>query len=131
MSLRSTWIWENSCSATPEAYAPFISTKDQAYLAKIKTVAPKVRWIGSFVADFHRNLIKGGIFFWAPTDTSGQGNFKPKLRLTYEAKPMAFLMEQAGGAATDGKLPIMDIQPGELHQRVTVIIGNKDVVEQY
>ncbi len=64
-------------------------------------------------------------------DTSGKGNFKPKLRLNYEAKPMAFLMEQAGGAASTGTEDILDLVPSELHQRVPVIIGNKQIVNLY
>ncbi len=114
-----------------ESYAPYVGTEDQKYLELVRSQTSKLRWIGSFVADFHRNLIKGGIFLSPPFDTSGQGNFKPKLRLNYEAKPLAYLTEQAGGAARAGKESILDIVPTELHQRVTVIIGNKDLVEQY
>lgn len=114
-----------------EAYAPYISEKDQAFLAEAKKHAGKLRWIASFVADFHRNLIKGGIFFMPAFDETGAGNFKPKLRLNYEAKPMAFLIEQAGGTAVAGDESILDIQPTELHQRVPVILGNKQIVELY
>jgi len=83
------------------------------------------RYIGSLVADFHRNLIAGGIFLY-PADM--QKNPQGKLRLLYEAIPMAFLAEQAGGAATDGTTPILDIVPKELHQRVPLVIGGKDDV---
>ncbi|HEX7918658.1 MAG TPA: class 1 fructose-bisphosphatase [Gemmatimonadales bacterium] len=83
------------------------------------------RYIGSLVADFHRNLIAGGIFLY-PGDQ--QKNPNGKLRLLYEAIPMAFLAEQAGGAATDGTTPILDIVPKELHQRVPLVIGGKDDV---
>jgi fructose-1,6-bisphosphatase I len=83
------------------------------------------RYIGSLVADFHRNLIAGGIFLY-PADL--QKNPQGKLRLLYEAIPMAFLAEQAGGAATDGTTPILDIVPKELHQRVPLVIGGKDDV---
>jgi fructose-1,6-bisphosphatase I len=83
------------------------------------------RYIGSLVADFHRNLIAGGIFMY-PADTIK--NPQGKLRLLYEAIPMAFLAEQAGGAATDGTTPILDIVPRELHQRVALVIGGKDDV---
>jgi fructose-1,6-bisphosphatase I len=114
-----------------ESYAPFAAAKDQAYLAKIKQQTDKLRWIGSFVADFHRNLIKGGVLFYPAVDTSGQKRYKPKLRINYEAKPLAMLAEQAGGAATDGARAILDIVPAELHQRVAVIIGNKDIVNLY
>ncbi len=114
-----------------EVYAASISEKDQAYLATIKQQTTKLRWIGSSVADFHRNLIKGGVFFYPAVDSSGGKNYKPKLRLTYEAKPLAFLAEQAGGSATNGEDSILDLQPTELHQRVAVIIGNKDIVKAY
>jgi fructose-1,6-bisphosphatase I len=114
-----------------ESYAPFISGKDQAYLAKIRQETSKLRYVGSLVADFHRNLLKGGIFFFPAVDTSGKGAFKPKLRLNYEAKPMAYLAEQAGGAAGTGTQAILDIEPDSLHQRVPVIIGNKKLVNLY
>lgn len=113
-----------------EAYAPHISDSDQAYMAKIRRQAPKQRYVGSLVADFHRNMIKGGIYFYPAVDTSGKGKFEPKLRLNYEAKPIALLAEQAGGAATDGDNAILDIVPGELHQRVAVVIGNKNIVKE-
>lgn len=117
--------------STNEAYAPFMAKQDQDYLARLKKEAPKQRWVGSLVADFHRNLIKGGVFFMPAFDTSGGGNFKPKLRLNYEAKPMAFLIEQAGGAASTGTEDLLGLVPAELHQRVPVIIGNKNVVNLY
>ena len=79
------------------------------------------RYIGAFVADFHRNLINGGIFLY-PADTR---NPKGKLRLLYECSPLAYLAEQAGGAATDGIRRILDLQPESLHQRVPLVIGSK------
>ncbi len=114
-----------------ESYTPMMSQKDQDYLAEIKKTVGKQRWIGSLVADFHRNLIKGGIFFFPAIDQNGDGNFKPKLRLNYEAKPMAYLIQQAGGAAFGLDSEILDIVPEELHQRVPLIIGNKQQVNQY
>jgi fructose-1,6-bisphosphatase I len=86
-----------------------------------------MRWIASMVADVHRILSRGGIFMYPADlrDTSMPG----KLRLMYEANPMAFIVEQAGGAATDGRQRIMDIQPTKLHQRVPVFLGSKDEVE--
>lgn len=114
-----------------ESYGPYISEKDQAYLNRIRQETSKLRYVGSLVGDFHRNLLKGGIFFFPAVDTSGQGKFKPKLRLNYEAKPMAFLMEQAGGAASTGSEDILDVVPAKLHQRVPVIIGNKKLVNLY
>jgi fructose-1,6-bisphosphatase I len=86
-----------------------------------------MRWIASMVADVHRILSRGGIFMY-PWDRREPG--KPgKLRLMYEANPMAFLVEQAGGAATNGQQRIMDIQPTKLHERVSVILGSKNEVE--
>ena len=85
-----------------------------------------LRYVGSLVADFHRNLLKGGIFLYPGDPKSPEG----KLRLQYEANPLGFIAEQAGGAAYSDKQRIMDIQPEHPHQRTPLIIGNKDVVEQ-
>ncbi len=86
-----------------------------------------MRWIASMVADVHRILNRGGIFMY-PADAREPD--KPgKLRLMYEANPMAFIVEQAGGAATDGQQRILDIQPEKLHQRVPVFLGSKNEVE--
>jgi fructose-1,6-bisphosphatase I len=114
-----------------EAYASFMTKKDQDYLLRLKSTVPKLRWVGSLVADFHRNLLKGGVFFFPAIDASGKGAFKPKLRLNYEAKPIAFLMEQAGGSASTGTEDILNMKPAKLHQRVPVIIGNKKLVNLY
>jgi len=84
------------------------------------------RYIGSLVADFHRNLIKGGIYIY-PATTEAQ---KGKLRLLYECNPLAFIAEQAGGKATDGNRRIMEIEPSELHQRVPFLVGSKEMVEK-
>ena len=84
------------------------------------------RYIGSMVADFHRNMIKGGIFIYPETTKAPKG----KLRLLYECNPMAFLMEQAGGIASTGKHRIMEIEPEELHQRVPTIMGSKNMVKE-
>ena len=85
------------------------------------------RYIGSFAADFHRNLIEGGVFYY-PRDSKDPELPNGKLRLLYEAAPMAFLAEQAGGAASDGRQPILDITPQELHQRTPLFIGSRDLV---
>ena len=85
-----------------------------------------MRWIASMVADVHRILNRGGIFMY-PADLRDPGS-PGKLRLMYEANPMAFIVEQAGGAATDGKQRILDIQPHKLHQRVPVFLGSRDEV---
>jgi len=82
-----------------------------------------LRYIGSLVADFHRNLLKGGIFLYPGP--------KGKLRLLYEAAPLAMIVEQAGGAASTGAERILDIQPESLHQRVPLIIGSCDDVAEY
>jgi len=84
------------------------------------------RYIGSLVADFHRNLIKGGIYIYPAVPSAPQG----RLRLLYECNPLAFIAEQAGGLATDGKERILAIQPKELHQRVGFYIGSKNMVEK-
>jgi fructose-1,6-bisphosphatase I len=86
------------------------------------------RYIGSLVADFHRNLLYGGIFMY-PLDYKNPENPRGKLRLLYEAAPLAFIADNAGGAATDGKRNIIDIVPESLHQRVPLIIGSREDVE--
>lgn len=84
------------------------------------------RYIGSLVADFHRNLLKGGIYLYPSTQAYPNG----KLRLLYECNPMAMLIEQAGGKATDGEQRILDINPTELHQRVPFFIGSRNMVDK-
>ena len=85
-----------------------------------------LRYVGSLVADFHRDLLKGGIFLYPGDASSPQG----KLRLGYEANPLCFVAEQAGGAGSDGSARILDLIPRQLHQRTPLIVGNKDVVER-
>ncbi len=84
------------------------------------------RYIGSGVADFHRNLLKGGIFIYPSTSKSPKG----KLRLLYECNPLAFIIEQAGGKATDGSKRIMELPIKELHQRTPLFIGSPDMVDK-
>jgi len=119
-----------------EGHSSTWSDADKRWVEHLKTPDPKsgrpysARYIGALVADFHRNLLRGGIFAY-PGDTN---NPKGKLRLLYEAAPLAFLAEQAGGAASDGTTAIMDIQPDELHQRTPLYIGNRaevDLVEKF
>ncbi len=86
------------------------------------------RYIGSLVADFHRNLLEGGIFYY-PQDYKDPNKPKGKLRLLYEAAPLAFIAEHAGGYASDGRRPILDIVPETLHQRTALFIGNRELVE--
>jgi fructose-1,6-bisphosphatase I len=87
-----------------------------------------MRWIASMVADVHRILTRGGVFMY-PWDKREPGK-AGKLRLMYEANPMAWLVEQAGGAATDGQQRILDIAPEQLHQRVSVVLGSKNEVDR-
>ena len=83
------------------------------------------RYIGSLVADFHRNLLKGGIYFYPSTAKSPNG----KLRLMYECNALAFVVEQAGGLATDGMNRIMEIKPNDIHQKIPIFIGSRKMVE--
>jgi fructose-1,6-bisphosphatase I len=87
-----------------------------------------MRWIASMVADVHRILTRGGVFMypWDKREPHKAG----KLRLMYEANPMSWLIEQAGGASTNGKQRILDLQPGQLHERVSVVLGSKNEVER-
>jgi fructose-1,6-bisphosphatase I len=84
------------------------------------------RYIGSLVADFHRNLLKGGVYMYPSYANAPQG----KLRLLYECNPLAWMVEQAGGKASDGSRRILDIQPTELHQRTPYFVGSIDMVER-
>jgi len=79
------------------------------------------RYIGSMVADVHRTLLKGGVFLYPPTSDNPHG----KLRLLYEANPIAFLVEQAGGVALDGKRRVLDIEPESIHQRTPLVVGSR------
>lgn len=97
------------------------------YLKNIKERQYTSRYIGSLVADFHRNLLKGGVFLY-PGDTK---NPKGKLRLLYEANPLAFLVRSAGGLATDGNTDILEVVPESLHQKTPLIIGSKFEVETF
>lgn len=84
------------------------------------------RYIGSLVADFHRNMLKGGIYIYPETDSHPHG----KLRLQYECNPMAFIVEQAGGAATDGVNRILDIEPQDVHMRTPLYIGSQHMMDK-
>ena len=112
------------------------SDEVKSYIRNIKSIEnnnkPKTsRYVGSLVADIHRNLLKGGIFLY-PEDTKSTKYPDGKLRLLYEAAPMAFIAEQAGGMAVTTKgVRILDIDPKELHQRTTLIIGSKHEVEKF
>ena len=86
-----------------------------------------MRYVGSLVADFHRNLLAGGIFYY-PADTQDPHKPNGKLRLLYECSPLSFIAEQAGGYGSDGTRSILDIEPQSLHQRTPFFVGNKDLV---
>jgi len=107
-----------------EAYAERFPPPYQEYLRRLRTGMlgrPYAsRYVGSMVADFHRTLLKGGVFLYPPTTDSADG----KLRLLYEANPVAFLAEQAGGSATDGRQRILDVQPDAIHQRTPLVVGS-------
>lgn len=107
-----------------ESYAPSFAPDLTAYLTDVKHRGLTARYIGSLVADFHRNLLKGGIYLYPAVP-------KPKLRLVYEAFPMAWLAEQAGGAASTGTERVLDMTAQELHQRVPFVVGHKGEVERY
>ncbi|WP_035468027.1 class 1 fructose-bisphosphatase [Algoriphagus mannitolivorans] len=98
----------------------------QAYIRSCKERKMQSRYIGSLVADFHRNLLKGGIYIYPSTQKNPNG----KLRLLYEANALAFIIEQAGGKATDGSQRILDIQPTSLHQRTPLFIGSEVMVDE-
>lgn len=112
---------EANSDSFPEAYRHYL-----AYLRSGKTGRTySSRYIGSLVADFHRTLLKGGVFLYPPTKSYPNG----KLRLLYEANPIAFLAEQAGGRATDGQTDIRAIQPTSLHQRTPLLVGSREEMD--
>ena len=103
----------------------------QAYLASLRSQATgkgySSRYIGSLVADFHRTLLKGGVYLYPPTSAFPEG----KLRLLYEANPLAFIAEQAGGMAVNGKQRILSIQPETIHQRTSLVVGSRSEVMDF
>lgn len=109
-----------------EGSANSFSDNVKGYLNYCKEKNFTARYIGSLVADFHRNMLKGGIYIYPPTAKDPNG----KLRLMYECNALAFLAEQAGGKASDGKNRILDIQPTTLHQRVPFFVGSTKMVER-
>jgi len=110
---------EGSAASFPLSVEKYLQycKKDGSYTA---------RYIGSLVADFHRNMLKGGIYIYPGTAKNPQG----KLRLMYECNALAFIAEQAGGLASDGKNRVLDIQPKALHQRTPFYVGSKKMVEK-
>lgn len=115
----------NTWDEGTKKYTAYLKEKDSS------TDRPyALRYIGSLVADFHRNLLYGGIFLY-PADYKDPKKPKAKLRLLYEANPLAFIVEQAGGMASTGNERILDIQATELHQKVPLVIGSKEDVLTY
>ena len=110
---------EANSDSFPEAY--------RTYLARLRSRGYGSRYIGSLVADFHRILLKGGVFLYPPTKKNPNG----KLRLLYEANPLAFIAEQAGGQAISGQSRIMDIEPSSIHQRTPFVIGSRKEVAEF
>lgn len=106
----------------PEKYGRFLKSLRNGDLGR----SYSSRYIGSMVADFHRTLLRGGIFMYPPTKTHGHG----KLRLLYEANPIAMIAEQAGGMATDGENRILEIVPTEVHQRTPLVVGSRVEMEK-
>jgi fructose-1,6-bisphosphatase I len=113
---------EANADSFPGPYREFLSQLRSGALGRTYSS----RYIGSLVADFHRTLFKGGIFMYPPTARHPEG----KLRLLYEANPLAFIAEQAGGMAIDGHRRILEIEPSTIHQRTPFIIGSKEEVER-
>jgi fructose-1,6-bisphosphatase I len=111
---------EANADAFPEAYRRFLAHLRSGATGRTYSS----RYIGSLVADFHRTLLKGGIFLYPPTKQHANG----KLRLMYEANPIAFLAEQAGGMASDGSQRILEIAPTSLHQRTPLLVGSREEV---
>jgi fructose-1,6-bisphosphatase I len=121
---------EGTMYSANEADVEDFASELQEFLRWIKRKNPetgqriRARYIGSFVSDFHRNLLSGGLYMYPSTPYHPDG----KLRLMYEANPMAFLVEQAGGRASDGHQRILDIEPTSLHQRTPLFIGSEPIV---
>lgn len=109
-----------------EAYTPLFPAGIRRYLAACHADGYGGRYIGSMVADVHRTLLKGGVFLY-PETTKNPGG---KLRLLYEAAPMAFLIDQAGGLATTGQGPVLDVAATGIHQRTPIVLGSKLEVER-
>lgn len=105
----------------------FIDNRVINYIASCKKMEFTSRYIGSLVADFHRNLLKGGIYLYPSTNKYKEG----KLRLMFEANALAFIIEQAGGKATNGSISILDIQPEKIHQTTPLYIGSSNMIEMF
>lgn len=113
-----------------EVNEPIWDAATRKYVAAAKARGMRGRYIGSLVADFHRNLLYGGIFLY-PDDCSEPANRKSKLRLLYEGNPLAFVSEAAGGGGTTGTERILDIVPTDLHQRAQLVLGSSEDVAEF
>jgi fructose-1,6-bisphosphatase I len=113
---------EANAASWPVAYREFLA---RLIDGKVQGKAYSARYIGSLVADFHRTLLKGGVFLYPPTMKQPEG----KLRLLYEARPLAMIAEQAGGAATDGAQRILDLEAHGIHARTPLVVGSRVEVE--
>ena len=114
---------EGQAHTFPEEYREYLTRLRSGALGR----SYSSRYVGSLVADFHRTMLKGGVFLYPPTKTYPDG----KLRILYEANPLAFIAEQAGGLATNGRERILDIKPTDIHQRTSLILGSKVEVEAF
>jgi fructose-1,6-bisphosphatase I len=113
---------ESNAGSWPQAYRDYLA---MLLRGELGGKAYSARYIGSLVADFHRTILKGGVFLYPPTEKAPKG----KLRLLYEANPLALIAEQAGGMAVNGAERILDLQPTDIHQRTPLIVGSKREVE--
>ncbi|HEX8188091.1 MAG TPA: class 1 fructose-bisphosphatase [Pyrinomonadaceae bacterium] len=114
---------ESYCDRWPVGYAKYLHRLKSGEMGRRYSS----RFVGSMVADFHRTLLRGGVFIYPPNTEHPEG----KLRLLYEANPVAFLAEQAGGWASDGRQQILDIQPRDVHQRTPLIVGGPAEMEEF
>lgn len=110
-------INEAYCDRFPEVYGRYLKRLRSGALGRRYSS----RYIGSMVADFHRTLLRGGVFIYPETPDYPTG----RLRLLYEANPIAFIAEQAGGMASDGRIPLLDVQPHDIHQRTPLVVGSE------
>ncbi|HEX7314111.1 MAG TPA: class 1 fructose-bisphosphatase [Pyrinomonadaceae bacterium] len=116
-------INESYCDRWPSVYARYLNRLKSGEMGRRYSS----RFVGSMVADFHRTLLRGGVFIYPPNTDHPEG----KLRLLYEANPVAFLAEQAGGSASDGRQKILDIQPRDVHQRTPLVVGGAAEMEEF
>ncbi|HEX8500481.1 MAG TPA: class 1 fructose-bisphosphatase [Pyrinomonadaceae bacterium] len=116
-------INESYCDRWPECYVRYLGRLKSGELGRRYSS----RFVGSMVADFHRTLLRGGVFIYPPNTDHPQG----KLRLLYEANPVAFLAEQAGGSSSDGERNILDVQPVDIHQRTPLVVGGPAEMEAF